>query len=613
MADESILLREERMKEKIKEKIRIPIFLGAAFKNSMGPLFAFFLITTFIVKILTNIFEITLNLILQETTEAGFVSSQNFLSLFKSPVAIAICLIFIVILFLIAFFEITAIITCVDNAYQNKTIRFGSIFSTSFKNMRNALKPKNWCAILVNALLFPFSGIFVVSSVITDISLPEYIADDIFNKTGTTILFIAVLIFIVVLAFRLIFANTIFITEHKSWKESVEKSRKTIKGNAVKSFFCVLVRRIFSELVFIDFPMGMCLLVCMLFQWMLKMGSGFETGAVLLLNTYIFPYAVNLFSLFSMVYVIAYIFLLYKQRCEIPEFPAGEWGNEEIVRNKTLRKSRAIAIIYVVLIVSIIIAVITGGRILGKDVSLLARLTPKTDVTAHRGDSEHAPESSAAAFKKAIEDGFTDRIEFDVHPSKDGYAIVMHDSSTERTCGKGGDISDMTLAEIKQLECGSWFADEFSNEKVLTLEELLELTGDFPLLLEIKNHSKQEGFEESIIETLRKYNCIDRVMIHSSSYESVVKAKIAAPEIDCGLIMLFSLGDFQDIPYTDFYSIEHTLISKRDISLAHLYNKKIFAWTVNKEENADWMIRYGIDSIITDNPEMVYEVLENYS
>lgn len=604
-----------RVAEKNKSKLRIPLFLGNVFKKSMGQLFVFLIITSAAIKIIADLIEILLDLVLKRTIEIGFVANQNLADLFKSPLAIAVIILALIIYCLIAFFEITAIITCIDYAYHDKKIRFGNIFTETFKNMKNALKPKNWGALIVSALLFPFAGIFAASNIIEDISLPEFIIDAIFGNTVTAILFCVFMVLIIIIALRLLFANTIFITEQKSWKESVQKARCVIKGSSIKSFLCVIIRRIFSSAVFVIIPVGISILIYLLSELILKNNSGYTMGAAFIYNCYIYPYAIMLFGFFSTVYVIAYIYLLYRLRCEDKNIEAQSNISFEHckIEKRSGRKLGIIAILYIVMMAVIIVAVVTSGLIVQNNPKLIERLTPKTDVTAHRGDSFHAPESSAAAIKKAMDDGYTARIEFDVHPSKDGYAIVMHDASTKRTCAAGRDISDMTLSEIKELDCGSWFSAEFKGEKVLTLEELLELTDGFPLLLEIKNHSKRAGFEESIIDTLRKYDCTDRVMIHSMSYDSVVKAKIAAPEIPCGLIMVLSLGDFQDLPFVDFYSIEHTLITGRDISFVHMNDKKIFAWTVNEEEYADEMVRARVDSIITDNPKMVYDIIKDYS
>ena len=96
------------------------------------------------------------------------------------------------------------------------------------------------------------------------------------------------------------------------------------------------------------------------------------------------------------------------------------------------------------------------------------------EVSAHRGAVKFAPENTLAAIDKAIELG-ADIIEMDIRETKDGYLVICHDSTLERTTNGTGKISEKTLAELKQLDAGSWFGEEFSGLKIPTLREALDL------------------------------------------------------------------------------------------------------------------------------------------
>ena len=87
-----------------------------------------------------------------------------------------------------------------------------------------------------------------------------------------------------------------------------------------------------------------------------------------------------------------------------------------------------------------------------------------TDITAHRGASVDAPENTLAAFSKAIED-MADVIELDVQMTKDGYIVVMHDTSAYRTTGVLKNITELTLREVKRLDAGYWYSEEYKGEK----------------------------------------------------------------------------------------------------------------------------------------------------
>ena len=93
---------------------------------------------------------------------------------------------------------------------------------------------------------------------------------------------------------------------------------------------------------------------------------------------------------------------------------------------------------------------------------------------AHRGASGDYPENTLLAFEKALEIG-VDEIELDLHSTKDGHLVVMHDATVDRTTDGTGAIAELTLAEIKALDAGSSFDERFRDERVPTWEEALDL------------------------------------------------------------------------------------------------------------------------------------------
>ena len=97
---------------------------------------------------------------------------------------------------------------------------------------------------------------------------------------------------------------------------------------------------------------------------------------------------------------------------------------------------------------------------------------PRRGVCAHRGETQVHPENTLAAFRKAIAMG-AHQIEFDVQLTRDGHPVVMHDATVDRTTDGSGQISDLTLAQIRELDAGSWKAPRFRGERVPTLEEAL--------------------------------------------------------------------------------------------------------------------------------------------
>jgi glycerophosphoryl diester phosphodiesterase len=119
-------------------------------------------------------------------------------------------------------------------------------------------------------------------------------------------------------------------------------------------------------------------------------------------------------------------------------------------------------------------------------------------IIAHRGASGSAPENTLAAIELAIANK-ADMIEIDIHQTKDGKLVVIHDDKLDRTTTGKGKINELTLEEIKKHDAGSWFNTSFSNEKVPELKEVLELiNGKCKLLIEIKGKpSDYSGLEKN--------------------------------------------------------------------------------------------------------------------
>jgi glycerophosphoryl diester phosphodiesterase len=93
---------------------------------------------------------------------------------------------------------------------------------------------------------------------------------------------------------------------------------------------------------------------------------------------------------------------------------------------------------------------------------------------AHRGASKFAPENTLPALEKAIELGF-EYIELDVRETRDGIPVLMHDKLVDRTTNGSGQLSDFNLKELKELDAGTWFSEEFAGIRIPTLEEALQL------------------------------------------------------------------------------------------------------------------------------------------
>lgn len=161
-------------------------------------------------------------------------------------------------------------------------------------------------------------------------------------------------------------------------------------------------------------------------------------------------------------------------------------------------------------------------------------------VVAHRGWSGLAPENTLSSIRKAAEHPQIEMIEIDVQLSRDGIPVVIHDYTLERTTNGSGLVAEHTLQELKKLDVGSWFHDQYAGETIPTLEEVLQVASDHHKKLNIE--LKRAGdlypdMEQRVIELTRQYALESSVVITSFNHELIQKVSRLAPEIKRGLII----------------------------------------------------------------------------
>ena len=233
----------------------------------------------------------------------------------------------------------------------------------------------------------------------------------------------------------------------------------------------------------------------------------------------------------------------------------------------------------------------------------------ETKVIAHRGASYDAPENTMAAFQKAIDD-MADYIELDVQLTSNGEVVVMHDSNVMRTTGYDGELVNMSYKDIKSLDAGSWFSEEYEGEKVPSLEEVLELAqGKIKLNIELKPAGNEDKLAKNTVRLIEKYHMENDCIITSFSNSALMAVKAYNSNIKVGYILSVAYGDFYDMKDIDFFSVNAAFLSKRTIDAIHNSGKQVYAWTVNNKDSIKSLTNKGVDGIITDKPVLARETI----
>ena len=243
----------------------------------------------------------------------------------------------------------------------------------------------------------------------------------------------------------------------------------------------------------------------------------------------------------------------------------------------------------------------------------------ETLVWAHRGASGHAPQNTMAAFLLAAEMG-ADGIELDVHLSRDGEAVVIHDDTVDATTDGQGLVRSFTCAELQSLDAGGWFGEQFTGERIPTLAQVFENVGHRLLInVEIKVEAGYHPLEQEAetVRLIEDNQLVDRMIISSFSPSSLRRVHKLNPNIALGFLydrrepawlprVLSWLGIAHQAVHPHF-----KMVNARYVDHAKRLGKQINVWTVNEQTDMRRMRDLGVDGIITNYPDILCQVLND--
>jgi glycerophosphoryl diester phosphodiesterase len=227
-------------------------------------------------------------------------------------------------------------------------------------------------------------------------------------------------------------------------------------------------------------------------------------------------------------------------------------------------------------------------------------------IIAHRGASGNAPENTLAAFRKAVALGAT-FIETDLHLSRDARFVAIHDATVNRTTNGQGAVHDMSLADLRKLDAGSWFGSEFTGERIPTLEEILEFSkkNDVVFYLEIKPGAAWGG-EHALVSALRETGEIPRVVVISFDAAIVLNLRKIEPTLMTGLLYDGQIENPLDKAVeigARQLAVRGDLVTPALIAQAKKKDLQVVCWTVNHPAHMRMLAAAGVDGIMSDYPD----------
>ena len=542
-----------------------------------------------------------------------YLTTSNLLQFLRSPWTILLLAVLLLLAALYTLFEIAAVCTCFrQSRFQKVRTTLGRMVRSGLQSVQHFFRGGGPFLVLHLLVLIPLMQFSATSGIFTAMGIPDFLAYYMTKKEFLLPIYVAAIILCCLLSVRWVFSSVLFTQNQCSYRNARATSVQLVRGRFWQTFFSVLV---WNCCYFAALLVFLCLITVVVLMVIRATGSNdlIMSQAMRILKLLI-QIVLWSFSFFATPICMAHLTALLEKRCvQMPEVVLPE--PIPLSRSaKPFRRSTAVltACCFTVaalgLNLSYVYCVFTGKA------NFRLALFQNPTVMAHRGLSADAPENTLYAFSDAISVG-ADFIELDVQQTRDGVLVVMHDSNLKRTTGVNKDIWDVDYADIQNLDAGSWFDPAYANARIPTLEETLQFVDKRAKLnIEIKpTKHGSDTLEQDVAELITRYQYTDACYVTSFSYGSLKKVKEANPEIRTGYLMSVAYGQFYSLKYADAFSLNKVFVTSQVVNAAHQQGKQIFAWTVNSMSEVRSLCNLHVDSIITDDPVMVQNVISRDS
>ena len=542
-----------------------------------------------------------------------YLTTSNLLQFLRSPWTILLLAVLLLLAALYTLFEIAAVCTCFrQSRFQKVRTTLGRMVRSGLQSVLHFFRGGGPFLVLHLLVLIPLMQFSATSGIFTAMGIPDFLAYYMTKKEFLLTIYVAAIILCCLLSVRWVFSSVLFTQNQCSYRSARATSVQLVRGRFWQTFFSVLV---WNCCYFAALLVFLCMITVVVLMVIRATGSNdlIMSQAMRILKLLI-QIVLWSFSFFATPICMAHLTALLEKRCvQMPEVVLPE--PVPLSRSaKPFRRSTAVltACCFTVaalgLNLSYVYSVFTGKA------NFRLALFQNPTVMAHRGLSADAPENTLYAFSDAISVG-ADFIELDVQQTRDGVLVVMHDSNLKRTTGVNKDIWDVDYADIQNLDAGSWFDPAYANARIPTLEETLQFVDKRAKLnIEIKpTKHGSDTLEQDVAELITQYQYTDACYVTSFSYGSLKKVKEANPEIRTGYLMSVAYGQFYSLKYADAFSLNKVFVTSQVVNAAHQQGKQIFAWTVNGMSEVRSLCNLHVDSIITDDPVMVQNVISRDS
>jgi glycerophosphoryl diester phosphodiesterase len=215
-----------------------------------------------------------------------------------------------------------------------------------------------------------------------------------------------------------------------------------------------------------------------------------------------------------------------------------------------------------------------------------------------------------AAFRMALEMG-AKAVELDVHQTRDGRLVVIHDDDLRRTGRQPGRVKDLLFAEMRRVDVGSWYDRRFKGERPPALEEVFDLClGKAELHVEIKQGSSlYPGIEKRVVGLIARRKAWRAACVSSFDHQALREARRLEPRLRIGYLlgrtpMRTAYRETAELK-AESLNLSLRQVDARKVRAGHERGLRVLVYTVNQEKDAARLDKMGVDGVFSNDPELL--------
>ena len=536
------------------------------------------------------------------------IAAYNMDRMLLNPLSWIVFLLLVTLVGIFALVEQFAVSDAVHASRTGVEMNGRQIFETGLALTVKYLHPKNALVLLYVMLILPFNAIFDVSSVTASFALPGFVMESISQYWYYAAIYYPLMALFLYLRLRWFFCFIIITVEEvPDFKEACRRSAEMTKGRYKLRLLggLLLWMAIYQVIYYAGY--WLILLVGALGLKWLEPAKSMSLVLRTEVTTSVSVAFSFLYSWFSTPFLITCFQQEYYRRMRaLGKTIPGYTHEIDVLRIKKWILPVALSACAVVMFFSV------PARYRQMKWMMNTRAGMPM-IMAHRGFSAREQENTLEAMLAALDAG-VDAVEFDVQMTRDGEIVLLHDDSLNRVAGVNKKIWEADWEEIKDLPLRSDYNSEFRDVHIPRLDDMLEVLKGRRIFcnIEIKRTGHDEGIERKVVEIIKAHDFLDQCDVTSQDYETLVLVKQADPEVLTAYTTVIGIGDIETLEAADILSINETFATYREINRIHASDKKVFVWTVNDEAVMHHLVSLNVDAILTNDPELGVEVLEEH-